>query len=266
MINKTFSHIKGIGPKTESKLKELGFYSWNECLKRKDHLPLKAAKKDNFISEINESIEALSAEDLLYFTSKFPQKEQWRILGTYFKNATFFDIETTGLSWYDSHVSVIAAYQNGKMHTFLFEENMDDFLDLVYNSTMLVSFNGKSFDIPFLEQSFHIPSIDCPHVDLRWIAYHMGYEGGLKNIEGILDVKRPEEIGDINGFEAVGLYYRWRDGDISARNSLISYCRADVISTYLVAEKLMKIKGFSPGESNTYSLFNEIWDMGEFPE
>jgi len=93
---------------------------------------------------------------------------------------------------------------------------------------LLVSFNGNSFDIPFLENTFNLPEIGCPHVDLRWIAYYFGFSGGLKNIERILGIQRPHELTDVDGSEAVLLYNLYRKGDTSALNTLLKYCQVDV--------------------------------------
>ena len=253
MINQTFLHCPGIGLKTEERLKASGFECWQDCLNHPELLPFKGNKQKQFLLEIEKSQLALKNHDLGYLVEALPTREHWRILGEYFKQATFFDIETTGLSSYDSMITVITAFHQGKLHTFLFQENLADFLNLVENSTLLVAFNGNSFDIPFIENEFNIPSIDCPFVDLRWICYHEEYRGGLKSIEKQLYIKRPQEIEGVDGFEAVSLFLDWQNGDFSAKKKLIDYCQADVLCTYLVAQQLLLDMGYefpylSPGE------------------
>lgn len=238
MIDETFLHCPGIGPKWDSKLKELGYRNWQSCLLDRENLPVKGHRRVKFLEAINESSRALEEEDIACLVDRFPNREQWRILKEFLERGTFFDIETTGLYWYESHATVISALKNGELHTFLHGENLDEFLDLVDESEFLVSFNGNCFDIPFLEQTFHIPAIECPHIDLRWVAYHKGFRGGLKHIEKMLDIQRPEEVADIDGFEAVDLYHRWLGGDLESLNQLVRYCSADVVATYLVAREL----------------------------
>jgi hypothetical protein len=160
-------------------------------------------------------------------------------LAKYFNNATFFDIETSGMAYYDSIITVIAAYKNQNIHSFVHQENLEAFLDLVAESKLLVSFNGNSFDMPFILRKFNIPDICCPHIDLRWVCYHAGYKNGLKNIERDLNIKRPDDLIDTDGYEAVLLYYRWQAGNIEARDKLLRYCKADAIGTYLVAGNVL---------------------------
>jgi len=248
LIDSCFIHCSGIGPETDRKIRKAGFNSWDECIFSGNEIPIGTKRLDGFLRELRQSIEAYNKNDLEYLISAFPPREHWRILGEYFSKATFFDIETTGLSWHYSHASVICAYHRGEIRTFVYGKDLDDFLDLLEDCELLVSFNGNSFDVPFIEKTFNIPSIDCPHIDLRWIAYHLGYKGGLKSIEKQLGFKRPTEIADIDGFEAVDLFYRWQDGDEKALYSLSSYCRADVLATYLVAARLMNVAGFSVNE------------------
>lgn len=246
MIDEVFVHCTGIGPKTDHKLRQNRFKNWQSVLDHPDSLPISGSRKQSLISGIKKGVEALAIQDLGFLISQFPGYEQWRFLAEYFKDCTFFDIETTGLSCYEDDISVISAFHQQKMHTFVYGENLDDFLDLVDQSTLLVAFNGNSFDIPFIETYFNIPDIGCPYVDLRWIAYHFGYSGGLKSIEKQFGLKRPAGFEDVDGFEAVRLFNHWQKGSEQAKEKLINYCQLDVLASYLVALELMdlKITGF----------------------
>ncbi|MBT3225055.1 MAG: ribonuclease H-like domain-containing protein [Deltaproteobacteria bacterium] len=245
MIDQTFLHCPGVGPKTENRLKTLGFLCWQDCLARPEELPFSDSRKEQFLAVIQASLTALQKQDLAYLTTCLPPREHWRILAQHFSEATFFDIETTGLSSYDSFTTVISAYHQQKLYTFVYEENLADFLQLVDQSKLLVAFNGNSFDIPFLENSFNIPAIGCPHIDLRWIFYHQGYRGGLKVIEKQLGLHRPAAIHHVDGHEAVLLFERWQRGDSGARLKLIRYCQTDVLTTYLTAGLLLQKMGFN---------------------
>ncbi len=245
MIQGCFQHLRGIGPKTASLLRENGILTWYDCIAREASIPFNGKRRSGFVDEIRKSINCLEAGDIAFFTSSLPTSEQWRILAMYLHSATFIDLETTGLSWNYSHASVIAAYHRGKLYSFVYGENMDDFLDLADEAELLVTFNGNSFDIPFIERTFNIPSLACPHVDLRWIAWHRGYRGGLKSIERQLGIRRPPRIDGIDGFEAVNLFYRWQQGDTESRDLLISYCQADVLATRMVAERICNEYGCS---------------------
>lgn len=254
MIHECFRHFRGVGPRTDQALRTGGFSNWGDCHGRRQDLPFSGSRRDRFLQEIERSARALEEEDIEFFVKAFPTAEHWRILGRYFHRATFIDMETTGLAWQFSHASVISAYHNGKMSNFVYGENLDDFLALVDQSELLVTFNGNSFDIPFLEKTFNIPTLGCPHVDLRWIAWHRGYRGGLKQIERLLGIHRPPSVDGIDGFEAVNLFYRWQGGDPAARDTLVRYCATDVLTTYLVAERLLNECGCSVGVSDPAAM------------
>lgn len=257
MIDQTFIHCPGIGPKTDKILKQKGFNNWNDCLNNIDGIPFTGKKLNSFIEKLNESKSALSDNNIKYFVNCYPHREHWRILGYYFDKCTFFDIETTGLSKYYNHATVITAFKDGAIHTFFADENLDDFLNLVDNSSLLVSFNGNAFDIPFLESTFHIPDFNCPHVDLRWVSYHAGYKSGLKDIEKKFNLKRPNGLEHIDGFEAVRLYYDYISGNLNAKNKLINYCKTDTVSSLIIAGKILNQNGFNIGIDENY-LFGLI--------
>lgn len=258
MINQTFLHCFGIGPKTEEKLQSLGFNTWEDCLKNPEMLPFSPNKKDRFLNCISQSINDLNDGNLNHIISQLPQKEHWRILESFYQDATYFDIETTGLSSYDNYTTVISAYRNGELKTFVYGENLDDFLDLVDNSTLLVTFNGNCFDIPFLENSFNIPQINCPYIDLRWICYHQGYSGGLKSIERQLGVPRPKGIAEIDGFEAVRLFHKWQKGDLNSRKKLIKYCQVDSLTVFLISELILQDMGFEIETTPASDLYQKL--------
>lgn len=245
MIDRTFLHCRGVGPKTDHRLKSQGFLTWQDCLEQQSDLPFEGPRKKRFLETIRMSLTALKQEDLEFLTHQLPPCEHWRILATYFPEATFFDIETTGLSSYDCIVTVITAYFRDELYTFIYDENLDDFLHLVNESKLLVAFNGNSFDVPFLENAFNLPDIGCPYIDLRWICYHQGYRGGLKTIEKQLDLKRPLDVRNIDGYEAVRLFNRWQTGDETAGKKLVRYCESDVLATYLTAGRLLQESGLN---------------------
>ncbi len=243
MITENFLHFKGIGPKTSETIKNAGFKTWQDIIDNPSNLPCSANLRNHLFSQATGSLNAYKNNDIQKLLSAFSTSEQWRILNHYHDRISYFDIETSGLSRYDAKITVIACLHKGEMHTFFRDDNLADFLDLLDDVTLLSSFNGNCFDIPFVLESYHIPELECPHIDLRWICYHAGLRGPLKVIEKECGVKRNDDIGDIDGFEAVNLWHRWvLHKDRKAKDLLVKYCEADVYALRDVAGKVLDLK------------------------
>ena len=60
-------------------------------------------------------------------------------------------------------------------------QNLNDFIEDIQKYKVIVTYNGKSFDIPFIENYFNI-RLDHAHIDLRYILHSLGYLGGLKRM------------------------------------------------------------------------------------
>ena len=96
---------------------------------------------------------------------------------------------------------------------------------------LLVTFNGKCFDIPVLKYSFPNVDLDIPHFDLRYGCKRIGLGGGLKNIERMLGIARDDDIHGVDGEEAVRLWKNWeRRNDAESLRILTEYNRADTVN------------------------------------
>jgi uncharacterized protein len=216
---------------------------WHDVLESPGKIPFKGQLADDLITELQRSLLALRERDIRYLTGKLVTRDHWRILGYFFDKATFFDIETSGLGWND-YITIIVCYHRGKIHYFVENENLDSFLDLLHEVDLLVSFNGSTFDVPRVLDAFHIPELPCPHIDLRWLCYHAQYKGGLKAIAEEMGFVRPEDLGTLDGADAVLLWDRWTNrGDFQAKSLLIRYCCTDVLLLVLVAIRALEEKG-----------------------
>ncbi len=116
------------------------------------------------------------------------------------------DIETTGLDRF-SEVTSIATWRNGQAKCFVRDINLADFLYELPGTSLLVTYNGKRFDLPFLRREFDI-DLMRPHLDLMYPLRAMGYRGGLKVCERRLGFQRRYSEGT-DGMEAVRLWYAW---------------------------------------------------------
>lgn len=243
VLEESFQHAPGVGPVIEAKIKAQGYGTWQCALQRPEDLPLGPRITAALLQALARSQDALAQNDIAYFIDRFSTREQWRILATFFKEISYFDIETSGLS-YDAYVTCVVCYHQGRLHRFVHGENLDDFLDLLEEVPLLVSFNGSSFDVPFLLRTWHIPEFPCPHIDLRWQCYHNQLTGGLKQVESELGIIRPADLQGVDGADAVWLWLRWRQyKDQAARERLLRYCGADVLALQMVTSRLLSTKG-----------------------
>ncbi|MBC8353476.1 MAG: ribonuclease H-like domain-containing protein [Planctomycetes bacterium] len=236
MIKESLLHCAGIGPVRLAQLHEAGVRSWHDVLRDVERLPIGSSAP--LVEECDRCIDALETKNIRYFVDHLAPLDKWRIVSEFLDETSFFDIETTGLE-HDSRITVIACWHRGEVLTFVEHENLDDFLRLLDDVTLLASFNGSSFDVPRVLDAFHIPHLPCPHLDLRWPCYHKGFRGSLKSITARLGFARPFDLQDADGELAVHLWNRWTlDQDHGARDLLLRYCASDVILLAMLAHRL----------------------------
>lgn len=233
MIVEALLHCPGIGPARLAQLHELEIRTWSDAVQHADRIP--SSYRDAVVEECHRCLAALDNRDVAYLVERLAPQDKGRVVSEFFDRMSFFDIETTGLE-HDSRITVIACWHRGRLHTFVEHENLDDFLLLLDEVTLLASFNGGSFDVPRILDSFHIPALPCPHLDLRWPCYHGGLRGTLKDIARRAGVSRPNDLQDADGALAVHLWNRWMmQEDRAARDQLVRYCAADVLLLVMVA-------------------------------
>lgn len=236
MITAALQHCRGIGPVRLGQLHESGVRTWNDAIERPETVPQPV--RAEVVAESQRSLSALQNDDIQYFVDHFSPQDRWRILTQYLDQCAFFDIETTGLE-FDDTITTIVCWHKGQLHTYIEHENLDDFLDLLDDIPLLVSFNGSTFDVPRVLDGFHIPQLPCPHLDLRWPCHHRNLPGGLKQITTTLGIQRPADLQDAAGDLAVRLWAQWLlQKDASARDYLIRYCAADVLLLRPLAEHI----------------------------
>ncbi len=223
MIKNTFIHIQGIGELTEKKLWEKGFRTWDDFLDKHRESGLKGQKRQSIREHLVLSKKAFSSYDHSFFENCFPNREKWRLF-EYFKDyVVYLDIETTGLSPRDSGITVIGLYDGIKERAFVMGDNLHEFADEIAKYKMIITFNGARFDLPFIKQSLNV-QLDQIHIDLLYPLKRLGYSGGLKAIERILGIYRPTDIGDVDGFEAVSLWFDYQmNGNKRALEKLVKY-------------------------------------------
>jgi len=175
------------------------------------------------------------------------------------RRIVFFDTETTGLSggagtlaflvgcgWFDEDggFTVRQFFLAGPAG----ERPMLDALEAILaDASLLVTFNGRTFDVPLMETrwAFHrhaAATDDMPHVDMLHPARRLwGRRGEAPDADGcslsslerrVLGVHR---LGDVPGFEIPARYFHFlRTGDASVIEGVLEHNRYDVLSTAAV--------------------------------
>ena len=203
MLQNTFIHIQSIGAITEQRLWESGLRDW-DAFSDDISIPLSAGRKYLLNEGIEESKRHLYQDNPVYFSKCLPANQCWRLFPEFRASTVYLDIETTGLDRYFNDITTIALYDGHEIKTYVHGQNLDDFIEDIQKYKVIVTYNGKSFDIPFIENYFNI-RLDHAQIDLRYVLYSLGFRGGLKGCERQLGMDRGD-LSDIDGFFAVLLW------------------------------------------------------------
>lgn len=228
VLENTFIHIPGIGETTERRLWGAGIRTWADLLGAAEDLPVRLRRRDEVCRFVEESAACLRRSEHRFFAQSLPTREHWRAYPEFGSRIAYVDIETTGLSTYYHPLTIIGLFDGYRTTTFIRGQNMGDFPDAVAQYALLVTFNGATFDLPFLRAAFRDLTFDQLHVDLRYALGRLGYSGGLKKIERRLSIRRSPETEGLDGFDAVRLWHEYQCGSQEALELLIRYNREDV--------------------------------------
>jgi len=223
-IENSFIAAEGVGETTERRLWQNGVTHWDEF----DPAHVGEKTGENVESYINEARHALDDGDTATLARGLPSGSLWRLYENVADATCFFDIETTGLDAATNDVTTVSFHRGGDTTTLVQGEDLtrDALAEEFAQSDLLVSFNGKRFDAPFLETNFDL-GIETPHLDLMYLCKQLGLSGGLKSIERDLGVAR-EGVEDVDGREAVRLWKRYdQHEDDAALERLVKYNRLD---------------------------------------
>jgi uncharacterized protein YprB with RNaseH-like and TPR domain len=159
------------------------------------------------------------------------------------KPLEYLDIETTGLDRYFNDITTIALYDGQATKTYVQGQNLNDFVDDIQKYKVIVTYNGKCFDILFIENHFKI-QLNHAQIDLRYILQSLGFRGGLKGCELQFGIDRGD-LKDIDGFFAVLLWNEYqRTGNQKALDTLLAYNVQDTVTleNLMVTAYNMKLK------------------------
>ena len=228
MLKQTFRHIQGIGERTEKRLWKAGVTSWEQFLDNPTLGRLPQWRQDEARFELERSLIALEKRDAQYFITRLPHQLHWRLYAEFSERVAYLDIETTGLGAEESMITVIGIYDGERPRVYVHGQNLEQFVRDIDTFTLLVTYNGKQFDLPFLRTKLGIP-LKQAHIDLRYPLAALGYRGGLKKIEKRLGLERPGLVSQLDGWCAVVLWRYYERGEAGALETLLHYNLEDVI-------------------------------------
>lgn len=237
MLEHTFIHIPGIGPKTERELWQLGITSWDDFgsfLTRPT--PISAGLRRRLEHYVPESIDAVQRKDAGFFSRLSAVGESWRLFPQFADNCVFLDIETTGLSPVFDTVTMVGLFDGHRYEAFIDGQNLEQLPERLRKYSVVITFNGSGFDLRFLRLSFAKLQLPPIHIDLRWLTRRLGYRGGLKQIEREFGIVRDHSIDEMDGYDATVLWSRYLRGDGAALRQLVTYNTEDVVHLKAIME------------------------------
>ena len=228
MIDRTYIHCPGVGPKSEQTLWQAGYKRWTDVLESPKEVPISHSKLQPFLNIVENSQISLEGKDVEWLASAIPPREHWRAFPQFGQDVCYLDIETDGTSGGDS-VTIIGAYDGIELQQFIRGVNLWDFPKYIESKTMIVSFFGTGFDLPVLKNCLGV-SFRQFHVDLCFLFKRLGYRGGLKSIEDRLGIERQEIAQGLTGMDAIILWDQHMRGNKTALKRLLAYNEEDVVN------------------------------------
>jgi hypothetical protein len=235
MLKRTFIHLPKVGPATELHFWRQGVSTWEDFLAARAIPGLSQMRLAGLQRSLEKSLGHLDQPE--YFGSRLPANERWRLFEQYRLRTAYLDIETTGANWPNLAVTVIGLYDGRTFHQFVMGENLSNFLNIIENFQVLVTFNGSQFDLPVLQAFFGGRLFQQTHIDLRFVLARLGFKGGLKKIEPQFGLARPPDLAGLDGYDAVLLWEKARRGHRGARDLLLRYNQEDVVNLESLMEQ-----------------------------
>ena len=250
-INNNLKLLPKIGIKTEQNLKNKG-YTTIESLKNHDKYCDEASK---FI----ENIDDLSFSQIMDIldNNKYSKKCRDNVLKsislTDKENFKFIDIETLGLSNVPIILIGIAEIKKDKIISSqyflrdIYEEGavIEAYLSHLDDDSIHVTFNGKSFDVPFIKNRCRYnrinANLDLPHLDLMYFAKNL-WRQQLPNCQ-LQTIERElfgiEREGDVPGQYIPNYYTTYlNERNIGPIVPIIEHNRQDIVSLASFLEKM----------------------------
>lgn len=193
------------------------------------------------------------------------------------KNVCFVDIETTGLNRNKEMIYLIGLlFFNESSDSWVLNqyfansiETEKDILEAfaleINNFDVIITYNGDSFDIPFIRHRLKIHGIQGGYFEeiTSFDLYKVMRNNNmflnlpnlkLKTLEQFLGIEREDKL---SGFECIGLYYDYIDSNASIlRENILKHNYDDLVNmldTMNILDVLEEKKSFNAKLKNIYS-------------
>lgn len=225
MLTNTFQLIQKIGPKSEERLWQAGIRHWDDlAAPYPDHLS--DAQGNYMINCLAEARTHLPCRPG-WFLEKLAAREHWRIFPHFRADSAYLDIETDGS--YANRITTATIFDGRRIRCFIQGDNLDALPVALREYEVLITYSGKSFDVPVIEAYFGT-RLGIAHLDLRYLLAGLGFKGGLKKCEIRLGLDRGELCG-VDGYAAVLLWQLYRrTGKQQVLETLLAYNIMDTVN------------------------------------
>ncbi len=245
MITSSFIFLPKIKKNKELSLWKQGIRDWDGFIKAMRIKCISPRIKKEYDSLILEAKKALYSNDSAYFIDKLPTTETWRLYDYFKEEAIFLDIETSSATNLNSYLTVIGLFDGIDTKTMIKDVNLD--IDVLSRELkkykLLITFNGSTFDIPYLNKKYQglLPKI--PHIDVRHLCSRANLRGGLKDIERQLNIARSNIIIErLYGGDPIKLWRMFKgSGDDYYLKLLVEYNEEDVINLKRITEHTIDV-------------------------
>ncbi len=244
MLTSTFIFLHGVGIVTERRWWREGVLTWQAFVAQPAVAGVSSDHKRLYDRALVLAQSDLQDGNLGGLASRIKKHEHWRFYEQCWPNILYLDIETTGFSPHDPAgvVTVVGLYRNGRTLTLVRDETLSaELLQAELDQcSLLVTFGGTTFDVPYLQAHFPQLRFPVPHFDLCLACHRLGLRGGLKRLEQTMGITRNAALAELDGSDAVRLWRQWRQGHQAALDTLVAYNTADTENLVPLAELVYK--------------------------